>query len=367
MSRCATALLLCVGLLGFGLAPQPAAASKVVALVIGNESPENGLSGTDLSLKLRSLKDNLFSYGTESVIIEGMNLNRAEMLARVRKFTDGLASADLAIFYYAGLSAHNSDGSSYLVPQSWNGSDAGELVALHGVLERMREAQGARGLVFLDSMRPRRSATWQVPGIEPGLGSFSGEARPDRLQIALVDVVPGPTYAAGLFTDALLKRLEPESINPSQLASLVQGDVSFSSGNIHVPRLFGSVDGPTELKRLRQDEFAAKQKKCVASRESSEGTTTVAEADVRPMSALGPEPARLGGRFWDWFCPDSTPRARPPVASRDRDQDVPRKRVVHRDADSPSPRAARPARHYGGGGYGGGGAARAAASGAPVP
>jgi hypothetical protein len=212
----------------------------------------------------------------------------------------------------------------------------------------------------------------------PGLGGFSGEARPGSLQITVIDAVQGPTYSPGLLTGALLKQLQTESntIRPPQLASQVQDEVSFDTGNIHVPRLFGSVDGPSELKRLSQEEFQAKQKRCMASREeaegatkvASEGTTTVADASGRPIGPLGAEPARLGGRFWDWFCPEVMPNSRPPrdMTTRRQEQDGSGKRAGSRQADGP--RSASPTRtSYQARSYSGGGAHRAAASGAPVP
>jgi hypothetical protein len=361
-----------------GFSHHPASASKVVALVIGNESPENGLSGSDLGIKLKTLKDNLFSYGSESIIIDGMNLSKDEIWARIRKFEAGLANADLAIFYYAGLGAHSAQGNSYLVPQGWDGRQEDELVELHAVLERMRAASGVRGLVFLDTIKPGSSTSWQLENILPGLGGFSGEARPGSLQITVIDAVQGPTYSPGLLTGALLKQLQTESntIRPPQLASQVQDEVSFDTGNIHVPRLFGSVDGPSELKRLSQEEFQAKQKRCMASREeaegatkvASEGTTTVADASGRPIGPLGAEPARLGGRFWDWFCPEVMPNSRPPrdMTTRRQEQDGSGKRAGSRQADGP--RSASPTRtSYQARSYSGGGAHRAAASGAPVP
>ena len=383
MSRCAAALLLSLGLLGFS--HHPAAASKVVALVIGNESPENGLSGSDLGVKLKTLKDNLFSYGSDSIIIDGMNLSKDEMSSRIRKFEAELAGAELAILYYTGLGAHNADGSSYLVPQGWNGRQEGDLIALHDVLERIRAAPRARGLVFLDTLKPGSSAGWQAENVRPGLGSFSGEARPDRLQITLIEAVPGSTYSPGLLPNALLKQLRSDNttIKPPQLASQVHDEVSFDTGNIHVPRLFGSVDGPSELKRLSQDELEAKQKRCVASREQSEGTTrvasesttTVADASGRAMGPMGTEqPSYLGGRFFEWFCPElGERRAKPPryVAPQRQEQNTPSKRIAQQQQRFEGARSGRggqaPARSQGGGSSYGGGAARAAASGAPVP
>ena len=72
MFRLVTPAALLIALMGLVVGLQPAAAaSKVVALVIGNEAPDNGLDGSELNAKLKDLKDNLFRYGHESMILEG--------------------------------------------------------------------------------------------------------------------------------------------------------------------------------------------------------------------------------------------------------------------------------------------------------
>jgi uncharacterized membrane protein YgcG len=363
MSRRAAGVLLLIGLMC--LWHQPAAASKLVALVIGNESPDNGLSRADLNSKLSELKSSLFKYGSETHIIEGMNLSREDLLERMRKFEAGLAEAEVAFFYYAGVGAHNPDGNSYLVPQGWDGRQEAELVAIGSLLERMRGNPNSRGLVFLDALKPKTASGWQ-PTILPGLGSLSKEADQGKLQIAFLEMMPGPAGAGGILTRALLRQLQPERIKLPQFASLVQEDVSFDTGSIHVPRLFGSVDGSLELQRLSKDELAAKQQKCLANRESN--------SFGEPMG-LGARPKEASrSRAWFWYCPEPPPplsaapapeprrQAKPdrkvPVAEK---PSAPRRAYVRSEGGRPSYRGG-----GGGGGYGGGGGS-AAASSVPTP
>lgn len=357
MLRRAAGLLLLLGLSSFW--QQPAAAGKLIALVIGNESPDNGLSKTDLTAKLGELKTSLFKYASETVIIDGMNLSREQLLDRIGRFEAGLEGAEVAFFYYAGLGAHNLDGSSYLIPHGWDGSQEGELVAIGSLLEKMRANANSKGLVFLDALKPKAATGWQ-PSVRPGLGSLSREADPDRLQIAFLEMASGAAGSGGLLNKALLRQLQPERIKLPQFASLVKEDVSFDTGSIHVPRLFGSVGGELELRRLSNEELAAKQQKCVASNK-------VALTEPMNLGATSRESSR--SRFWQWFCPELSP-----PASVRRAPDESRPAQSRRTREAESPRRDRPAlRSPGGGGApsrgdgGGSSGSRAAASAVPTP
>ena len=88
MFRRASHLLLLAGLLTFS--QHAAAASKVVALLIGNDSLDLGLKQGDLNVKLDALRANLFNYGDESIISGGVNLPKEDMQARIREFQDRL-------------------------------------------------------------------------------------------------------------------------------------------------------------------------------------------------------------------------------------------------------------------------------------
>ena len=118
MTRQAATLALLVALSGFW--HQPAAASKLVALVVGNETQDDGLGRADLTGKLAELKNSLFSYGNETYIIDGMNLSKAEFAERIGRFEAKLEEAEVAVFYFSGMGAHNLSGNSYLVPRGWD-------------------------------------------------------------------------------------------------------------------------------------------------------------------------------------------------------------------------------------------------------
>ena len=230
----------------------------------------------------------------------------------------------------------------------------------------MRQNPNSKGLVFLDALKPTSATTWQA-AFRPGLGTLGREAADDRLQIASLEMVPEPATSAGYLTRALVRQLQPERIKLPQFASLVQQDVSFDTGNIYVPRLFGSLSGPLELQRLSPEELAAKQQRCIASREKD-----APDGPIR-LAARPDEASR--NVFWHWFCPEPPrPTATRPAPEQPRaarrfksdDSDAPARRNAQRHGERPTGRGeSAPQR----GGYGNSGASgpRAAASAAPTP
>jgi hypothetical protein len=237
------------------------------------------------------------------------------------------------------------------------------LVSIRSLLERMRTNDKAKSLVFLDAVQPRTSPRWRVPDIRPGLGSLSREADPEKLQIALVDVVPERGGSAGLLTVAMVRRLQPERIKLPQLAILVQQDVSVDTGGMYAPRVFGSVSGSLELQRLTTEEFQTKAKKCLDQRQQAteatitQASTTSADASDASLQLAGTDASHNQVyRVWDWFCPDYAP----PQVYRQRRWPV--------SSGSAGARAvsAHPRSLYVGGGFGGG-HTRSAASGVPTP
>ncbi len=350
-----------------GLWHQPAAASKLVALVVGNETQDDGLGHADLTSKLAELKNSLFNYGDETYIIDGVNLSKKEFSERIGRFEAKLKEAEIAVFYFSGIGAHNLAGNSYLVPRGWDGRQEDELIALGGLLERMRLNPNIKGLVFLDALKPASASTWQ-PTVRPGLGTLGREAEDDRLQIASLEMLPEPASSAGYLTRALVRQLQPERIKLPQFASLVQQDVSFDTGSIYVPRLFGSLGGSLELQRLSREELAAKQQRCIASREK--------DALDAPMRVAARPDEMSRNVFWHWFCPEP-PRpasARPaPEQPRHRlksdNKETPTRRSTPREYRGRERSAARAEsgsqRSYGSGG--GASGSRAAASAVPTP
>jgi hypothetical protein len=129
------------------------AVQKRVALVIGNsdyrharrlENPRN--DALDVSAALKKL-------GFE--VIEGLDLDKAGLDAKIRVFTAALKGADVGLFFYAGHGVHVS-GQNFLVPVD---AELAEVTALDlelvrlDLIHRTMEKETPTNLLFFDACR----------------------------------------------------------------------------------------------------------------------------------------------------------------------------------------------------------------------
>lgn len=148
------AILLLFGLIfvSFVLA-LPAQADKRVALVIGNSAYQSVVALPNPANDAADMAAALKALGFE--VIEGHDLNQADMVAIVRRFSEALPGADAGLFFYAGHGLQVG-GINYLVPidakLAHEGDLAFEAVKLDLVLEQL-EREAGTALVFLDACR----------------------------------------------------------------------------------------------------------------------------------------------------------------------------------------------------------------------
>jgi uncharacterized caspase-like protein len=157
--RLAAVLLLCFLTLAVTPArvgsdrPSAAALQKRVALVVGNsayrftrrlDNPTN--DATDVGAALRRLGFH---------VIEGVDLDKTSLDAKIREFSAALRGADVAAFFYAGH-GFNMGGQNYLVPVDAQLSAAWaldyELVRLD-LIRRTMEQEAKTSLLFFDACR----------------------------------------------------------------------------------------------------------------------------------------------------------------------------------------------------------------------
>jgi hypothetical protein len=130
-----------------------AAPQKRVALVIGNsdyrharklENPRNDAADVSAALKRAGFR-----------VIEGFDLDKAGLDARIRAFTAALKGADVGLFFYAGHGLHVS-GQSFLVPVDAELTEVTaldlELVRLD-LIHRTMERETPTNLLFFDACR----------------------------------------------------------------------------------------------------------------------------------------------------------------------------------------------------------------------
>jgi hypothetical protein len=300
-------LALCMG--AFLWAALPAYAVEV--MVVGNASPESGLTTDAAAKKLRGLMMKLYSYEGVKPIVYAANLPKAELEPRLKEFEGRLAGSDFAIFYYLGIGAHDAKGASYLVPYGWKG-DKSELVPLERVLAAMQSFADGKSLLIADTVKP--APGWKYEGIFPGLGDIQREAQTAGggvlIAYNLDDALA--TKDGTRFTASLEKRVSgPMQLR--QLASLMQEDVSFETGGAKVPRLAGAIKVSLQLTPAAQEGISAgKKQMCTAANEQASANFAAASTDSDPSSS---EPAvmaasviegkpRKSGSILSWFfCP----------------------------------------------------------------
>jgi uncharacterized caspase-like protein len=131
----------------------PAHAEKRVALVIGNSSyrysgplanPKNDASDIAVVLKAHAFQ-----------VLEGYDLSKAAMEAKLREFARALTTNEAGLFFYAGHGLQVS-GVNYLVPVDAKLEDASgldfELVRLD-LVQRTMERETSTNIIFLDACR----------------------------------------------------------------------------------------------------------------------------------------------------------------------------------------------------------------------
>jgi len=227
----------------------PAAAEKRVALVIGNSAYRHTASlknpsndATDVAGKLRAL-------GFD--VIDGTDLSKTDMEARIRAFADKLRGSDVGLFFFAGhgLAA---DGRNFLAPvdaklQSETDLDF-EAVELSLVLKQM-ERNSRVSLVFLDACRDNPLAT-NLAATSRSLQVTRGLARVDRavgMMIAF-STQPGNVALDGdgrnsPFTNALLRHIDAEGSSINDVMIEVRNDVLKATDGKQVPWENSSLTG----------------------------------------------------------------------------------------------------------------------------
>jgi len=146
-------LLLLAAFIGSTLFSLDAHADKRVALIIGNSAYQHtpalknpGNDAVDMATALKALN---FS------VIEGIDLDKIRLEAKIKEFARALAGSDLGLFFYSGhgiqVGGHN-----YIVPVDAKLEDAAalnfELVRLEFV-QQIMEQTTRTNVIFLDACR----------------------------------------------------------------------------------------------------------------------------------------------------------------------------------------------------------------------
>jgi hypothetical protein len=247
-------------------ATTPTWAEKRLALVIGNSAYKNAPAlrnpandANDMAAALQRL---------DFEVIRGIDLDYQGMRTMVRRFSEKLPQAKVALLFYAGHGLQVA-GKNYLVPVDAQIENQADLdfgtIDLDLVLRGM-EADTRTNIIFLDACRDNPLAT----NLSRKLGTRSGTVSRGLAQVdtsvgTLISFSTQPGNVAldgdgrnSPFTTALLKTIEVPGLPLSDVMIDVRNDVLRATARKQVPWDNSSLTGQFYFKPLPQGEAAAR-------------------------------------------------------------------------------------------------------------
>ncbi len=234
-----------------------AKADKRVAFVVGNGAYKAVTALPNPPMDAKAIASLLRNMGFE--VVEGSNLARDSMSAKLLDFSKRTQGADVALFFYAGHGIAV-DGVNYLLPvdadiKSIADVKLGAAINIDDALEQTM--QGAKvKLVFLDACRDNPFAAKIKAAAEKASRSVSvpqGLAEMKSAEGTLISFATGPGQTAldgpegthSPFTNALLAHLPEKGIEIQQVMTEVRAEVHEQTNNGQLPwgntNLIGAV------------------------------------------------------------------------------------------------------------------------------
>ena len=255
--RCWVALA-CSFAMMVGVIATPAFADNRVALVIGNSAYKHAPALKNPANDAADMADALQRLGFE--VIRGVDLDYMGMRTTVRRFSEKLPSAKVALLFYAGHGLQVA-GKNYLVPVDAQIETQADLdfgtIDLDLVLRGM-EADTRTNIIFLDACRDNPLAA----SLTRRLGTRSGAVSRGLAQVessvgTLISFSTQPGNVAldgegrnSPFTSALLKTIEIPGMPLSDVMIDVRNDVLRTTGRKQVPWDNSSLTGQFYFKPL---------------------------------------------------------------------------------------------------------------------
>ena len=231
---------------------QAAIEEKRVALVIGNSDYQHT---TRLNNPVRDAKAVAAALGRLGFdVVEGFDLDQAQMRGKIREFTSRIDSASVSLFYYAGH-GFQIDGKNHLAPIDARLSREAdvdfETVPLNLVLRQM-EREKRTNLIFLDACRDNPLATKlaRSMGRARSAAVARGLARIESGVGTLIGYATSPGMVAydgegdhSPYTSAILKHIEKPGVSINDMMIAVRQDVLAESKGKQIPWEHSSLTG----------------------------------------------------------------------------------------------------------------------------
>lgn len=219
-----------------------ARAETRIALVVGNSTYVHAPRLQNPRNDALALIDRLRGLGFE--VIEGLDLDRATFGEKLKEFGERSASAEVALFYYAGHGIQV-DGQNYLVPvEAQVRSEFEVSIELYslGTVLRQMERGSRTNIVFLDACRdnPFRDNLAASSRSAIALSKGLGEVRAARSTYIAFATEPDKVALDGAgrnspFTEALLKHIDTPGASIQDMMIKVRRDVAAATNGQQTP------------------------------------------------------------------------------------------------------------------------------------
>jgi uncharacterized caspase-like protein len=236
------ALIIALSALGILLTANPAKADRRVALVVGNGAYRNAAKLPNAPLSAKAMAALLRKIGID--VVDGYDLTRDAMTARLLDFGKKAEGADLALFYYAGQGIEVG-GTEYLLPidadiKSEMDVKLGSAVNFDLTIDQtMRDAKVK--LVFLDASRndpiPASSKATRRVSVQSGLAEMK---LPEGLLIGYAtapgEIAPnGKVGSIRPFTRALIAHIAAPGVEIERAMTEVRAQVNEETNKKQLP------------------------------------------------------------------------------------------------------------------------------------
>ncbi len=231
----------------------PAPDDKRVALVIGNGAYENAVRLDNAAFDARAVADAFRKLGFQ--VIDGYDLDIAEMRAKISEFSADLSNAKSAVIYYAGHGV-SVDDENYLIPTDIVIKSPTDLdlnaISISLLLKEMKLDEGVN-IVILDACRDNpfaaelaRHKTRSIVG-ERGLSRIDGDLARGTLIAFASDprskALDGPAGRHSPFTEAFLAHVFDPGVSIDTIMSRVRAEVWEKTGHSQLPWVNTSLIG----------------------------------------------------------------------------------------------------------------------------
>jgi uncharacterized caspase-like protein len=324
---------------------QSVAQEQRVALVIGNSAYRQtarlknpGNDAADMAASLKSLGFR---------VIEGIDLDKLSMDAKVSEFAGALEGADSGVFFYAGHGLQVG-GQNYLMPVDATLTTAAaldlEMVQLD-VVQRAMERAAKFNVLFVDACRdnPLANTLASAMGMRPAeMGRGLAPSRSSLGSLISFSTQPGNVALDGIgrnspFAAALLKRIAAPGDDLSTILINVRNDVVRATNARQVPwehsslwsRFYFTAPVSPEPAQVASAAPTAEQQRETAlwssMRDSGKQAALRTYLDRYPEGAFSDLARMYVARLERWEADDSRPRAdRAQTDNRDSVWRVPR-------------------------------------------